>query len=326
MKSKLFTCLTMIVCAVVLLAACSNFSASTMQGNLSIPAESEIVNDDTPTPTIVPPTDNKEDSLESNQTNAPIKNDSESNENNQTDASTDSKVEMPENDRIDAPANNGADAPENNNPDIPADNEAEDTEGNQFDATTDNEVDAPDDTIEYPSTGETPNVTIETYSEYLSYLSASKLPEEFVTYSSISQFGTFKRFVCLSDSRYGDYSHYMYKLVDETGTEVTLYIECGRQSVTTTQLPLIASVNTQDMRRLSTTEKGRYLHGGVEYTYLSGKLYSIAWEDGGRTFKLACDSMFSSYPEGVNTAIELLMDVNNAAEVTTSISKTIEKE
>ena len=63
--------------------------------------------------------------------------------------------------------------------------------------------------------GEHPLITIESYAEYLAYLATADLPATFVPYETISALGEFDHFVCLSDGRIGDYSHYMYTLVDE---------------------------------------------------------------------------------------------------------------
>ena len=172
--------------------------------------------------------------------------------------------------------------------------------------------------------GCTPSYRIDSYEEYVKFVGVADLPEKFVEYKAISQFGKFVSFVRLSNEYEGDYSHYMYELVDESGIEVVLYVECGRNGPDTEELPLIDAVNINNMRRLTAGEKGRYVHKGVEYTYIEGRLHTISWEGNGRVFVLTSDS-FGDYPVGTNTLVEELMDTSNTEMVIASVSVLVEK-
>lgn len=173
--------------------------------------------------------------------------------------------------------------------------------------------------------GELPSLYANSYDEYLKITGTIKLPEDFVSYSDISQLGVFKYFVFISDAFIGNYSNYMYTLIDENNFRFSVYVEPVEDNQDTSPLPLIYDVNTMDMRKLSTNIKGRYILNGIEYTYLDGNLYYISWENNGRIFTLGGDS-FGDYPVGTNTFAEKLLNANNAEAVIASISVPVEKE
>lgn len=168
---------------------------------------------------------------------------------------------------------------------------------------------------------EIPLLTITSYSEYTSFIETANTPDIFVQYNSIKQFGSFVRFVCMSDSRYGDYSHYLYTLNDKTGSEILLYVEQNRQISTKLPQPSrVYDVNTANMRLLSTNQSGYYLHNNLTYTYISGQLLSISWENNGTIFTIAGDSV-SSYPEDESsTMLGKLLNLQSAEYVVNSIS------
>lgn len=175
------------------------------------------------------------------------------------------------------------------------------------------------------SEGEVPCLDANSYEEYLKIIKTVQLPEDFVSYSDISQLGVFKYFVFISDAFIGNYSNYMYTLIDENNFRFSVYVEPVEDNQDTSPLPLIYDVNTMDMRKLSTNIKGRYILNGIEYTYLDGNLYYISWENNGRIFTLGGDS-FGDYPVGTNTFAEKLLNANNAEAVIASISVPVEKE
>ena len=172
--------------------------------------------------------------------------------------------------------------------------------------------------VEAPEPGETPVTTLENYDEYLAYLATADLPTTFVPYEAIAALGEFHHFVCLSDDRYGDYSHYMYTLVDETGTEFVLYVEFNRNGPVLTPLPIIDDINPQDMRQTLFSNKGRYIHRGIEYKYIRTGLLSITWENQGHIFVLSGDNL-GGYPQGADTFVAKLMNLSLAGQALASI-------
>ena len=168
-----------------------------------------------------------------------------------------------------------------------------------------------------PLTGEeiaTPYM--ETYGDYLAWLDSTDLPAAFVPYEAISALGEFQHFVCLSG--YGDYSHYMYSLVDETGAEFVLYVEYNRNGPELTPLPIIDDINPDNMRCTQSSQRGRYLYEGLEYKYVSGRLLNITWENEGHIFVLSGDSL-GSYPDGADTFLAKLFDLSQASQALNSI-------
>lgn len=141
-------------------------------------------------------------------------------------------------------------------------------------------------------------LSIFSYDEYVKFTKAAKLPEYFVSYEDISEFGEFLGFVCLSKSQNGDYSSLLYSFVDETGTEFSMYVNYIPQKNISTEKnekPIINldKINVSDMRTAQVTEASKYLHNGIEYSYYSsGKLHSIVWRCGDIEYKLH---------EGLNT-------------------------
>lgn len=166
--------------------------------------------------------------------------------------------------------------------------------------------------------GEHPLITIESYDEYLVYLATADLPATFVPYETISALGEFDHFVCLSNGRIGDYSHYMYTLVDETGMELILYVEYHRNGPELTPLPIIDDIDPGNMRKTLSSQRGRYLYEGIEYKYISTGLLSITWEDQGHIFTLFADGL-GSYPDRTDTLAGKMMDLSQAKEALSAI-------
>ena len=167
--------------------------------------------------------------------------------------------------------------------------------------------------------GEHPLITIESYDEYLVYLATADLPATFVPYETISALGEFDHFVCLSNGRIGDYSHYMYTLVDETGMELILYVEYNRNGPELTPLPIIDDIDPDNMRKPLSSQRGRYLYEGIEYKYISTGLLSITWEDQGHIFTLFADDL-GSYPDRTDTLAGKMMDLSHVQQALEAIT------
>ncbi len=168
--------------------------------------------------------------------------------------------------------------------------------------------------------GETSNLTIESMREYNKMLKSTKLPTNFVEYSQISQLGEFESVVFLSDTSSGDYSSYMYNLVDSTGYAICLYVEPLEEKDTTADTDsIIAEVDRGNMRVLSQNTKGVYVTNGITYKYVSGKLLSVSWSGAGLEYKLCGLSMLYDYPADSSTFVGKLMSLDNAAGAVNSV-------
>ena len=169
-----------------------------------------------------------------------------------------------------------------------------------------------------PGIGELPSLIFETYEEYCNYVQNADLPAEFVPYEAISPLGQFDHFVFLSSAHYGDYSHYMYTVIDESGTELILYVEYNRNGPELTPLPIIDDIDPDNMRKPLSSQRGRYLYEGIEYKYISTGLLSITWEDHGHIFTLFADDL-GSYPDRTDTLAGKMMDLSQAKEALSAI-------
>ena len=167
-------------------------------------------------------------------------------------------------------------------------------------------------------------LSIFSYEEYVKFTKTADLPEYFVAYEDISEFGQFNGFVCLSKSEKGDYSSLFYSFVDETGTDFSMYVDYipkGNTTAEKNERPLInkTNINALDMRTASVTESGAYSHNGIEYLYFpSGKLHSIVWRCGDIQYKL--HENFITYPiTNKSTAISKMLKLESASQVASTM-------
>ena len=175
-----------------------------------------------------------------------------------------------------------------------------------------------DPSVEDPMPGESPTPSYESYEEYLEFVSTAELPAEFVFYRDIAPLGEFHHFVCLSGGYLGDYSHYMYTLVDESGTELILYVEYNRNGPEIAPLPLIEDIDPENMRQTLSSQRGRYIYEGIEYTYISTGLLNITWEDQGRIFTLSGGNL-GSYPNDADTLVGKMMELSRVQEAISAL-------
>lgn len=173
--------------------------------------------------------------------------------------------------------------------------------------------------------GSRPMLTIESMEEYNKFLETMPDVDGFVTYDMIKEIGTFKHFVCLSDSRFNDYSHYTYGITDDTGSEFILYVKhTNDTSLNVTEA--IGVLDAQDMRLADEERHGIYQHQGFIYKYYSGKLNSIIWYAKGREFVLAgVGANLADYPAtSENTFISKLLKQETAVAAVESIKSKVE--
>jgi hypothetical protein len=175
------------------------------------------------------------------------------------------------------------------------------------------DIQSPSDENDFSSSMDVPLVMTESYQAYQEFIKAYTLPNNFVYYDHIKSFGAFKDFVCLSDARYGDYSHYMYTLIDDNDFEFSLYVASGRESPW--QPNIITYANENNMRVLSSKESGIYERDGLCYSYVDGALLSISWQSNELTYTLVGYSMLNNYPVKSTSLVGKMMNVQDAIEV-----------
>lgn len=163
-----------------------------------------------------------------------------------------------------------------------------------------------------PPEVERPLLTIESVEEYTKILNTEKMPNDFVKYESISKLGAFRSLVFLSNTAGGDYSSYMYNLVDTTGYEIALYINHDVSNSPTVSADSMTSVDTSDMRHVAEKKSGTYVNQGLIYKYVSGELLSVSWTDHGISYRLCGSSMLSNYPSSDLTFVGKLLNKDDA--------------
>lgn len=156
--------------------------------------------------------------------------------------------------------------------------------------------------------------TMENYEEYLSGIALFDLPQSFVYYDSVRQFGDFHSFVYLSNIQSGDYSHYMYTFIDESGYETTLYIEEFSDETVSAE-NIVMNVASDDLRTID--EKSQmnsvYYVGELKYNYVYGNLLSVEWVQNGLEFTLYAEPLHQ-YPSDADTLMGKILNATLAPE------------
>ena len=154
--------------------------------------------------------------------------------------------------------------------------------------------------------------------EYNWFLLTNKVPDNFVKYKDIKQIGKFDDIVLggrsTGCSSTFDYSRYHYCLIDESGAELTLYVDSNPEDDTVIEAETITAVNESDMRYLEEDLRGHYTVDGMTYAYVSGKLLSIEWVSNGITYTLCGSMNLSDYPDITSTFVSKLLNLETAAE------------
>ena len=169
-------------------------------------------------------------------------------------------------------------------------------------------------------------LTVSTYDEYLSFISSTKLPSEFVYFDFINQFGKFAGLVILSPSERGDYSSYLYSF--EGGLGLYVYhdrtIDDEVAQSTGFGLTLTSDVNRKDMRTIKTEEKKMFLESSFLYSYIQGELISVKWQSDGILFVLSgSGNAFDKIPIDSENEASKLFKTETASEVVEKLSEKI---
>ncbi len=168
-------------------------------------------------------------------------------------------------------------------------------------------------------------LSFESLDKYESFIEATALPKNFVSYEKFSQLGKFDDMVFLSDAYNGDYSSSLYTLIDDVA-EVALYVDMvPRTDVEMSQDYILNTAFDDDMRHLSADISGCYVHEGLTYRYISGELLSITWQSEGVTYTLCGNSMLGKYPQNSTTVVGKLLNTNTASATINSVFDSVTK-
>ena len=160
--------------------------------------------------------------------------------------------------------------------------------------------------------------------EYVQFVASATLPDNFVYYADISELGAFVSFVC----EMGTINNYTYGIMDESGTELTLYIDpIKNDNQILAESTLNASdINSSSMKTLKNENGGgAYSYNGILYKYRNGRLSSIVWQNDGFQYTLANTITpregFQRYNSSMaHTAVGKLLNLSTAAEAVAAIS------
>lgn len=161
--------------------------------------------------------------------------------------------------------------------------------------------------------------TVDSYYDYLNFIHSSELPDDFVYYDDICVLGDFVDFICMSDARIGDFSHYLYTIKDEEKFEITLYIE-DADSRETIEMEPISIADPQNMRTVVSTLPVMYEYEGIRYTYVEGKLNSVKWQNDEWAYSVYVDDpCLGEYPNNSSTIVGKLLNLDTALDTIVTI-------
>ena len=159
--------------------------------------------------------------------------------------------------------------------------------------------------------GEIATIAIESYKDYLKFIDKNEMPEDFIYYESLKEYGKFDSFV-YSES----YNEYIYSFVDSEGFETFLKIEPIEAYNYDSKGDVLNDFNANDLRTIGYKESAKILKNGYEYQYFSGELLEIQWEIDGKRFELSANGEFDNYPVTTDTAVgKLLFNLDSDAVV-----------
>ena len=157
------------------------------------------------------------------------------------------------------------------------------------------------------------------YSDYLKFLKATKLPQNFISFDMISDFGNFRKFQCASS---GGMKEYLYAITDPIGgAEILVSVKHNRNLTSSVSSVAEKDLDSKDLRFLNSKDGGTKLlvHKGIQYTYVNGEILSAKWMVGNVYFSVSGD--LSQYSIKNETAISKLLCLDAAYEVIDAIEE-----
>ena len=164
--------------------------------------------------------------------------------------------------------------------------------------------------------------TFENYEDYVRYLETITLPDHFVSYEDLSEFGEFDGFVSLDPN---NCKASLYSFIDESGAEFAIYVYCPpRKEPFGIEYLEISDeqINASDMRTpviIDSEGPYQYTYQGITYTYWkkSGKLGSISWQCGDINYILSDMHMYPTTDK--NTLVNRLLNLETAPKVISNL-------
>ena len=148
--------------------------------------------------------------------------------------------------------------------------------------------------------------SLESYKEYLEYIENNDLPDGFVYYDDIKEYGEFVSLAAPGgiNSKEGASVRYGYSLLDGKGYEHYLAVANDKQLAPYPDHEEV-EVDISDMRYTVSGEIGYYYHNDVLYSYTVGKLLSIKWYEDGWLYTISDFS--DGYPDNDGSALAKLI-------------------
>ena len=161
---------------------------------------------------------------------------------------------------------------------------------------------------------------LESYEEYLNFLQSTELPDNFVKYEMLSQFGEFKTLICSLPPR--GYDCYKYFIVDKyTGIDLLVYIDHEKELMLDSNgEKIISAVNGNDMRTVSETDGiSVFWQSGIEYAYKEGNLISVSWVSDEIRYTIFGE--LQNCKVDTSSALSKLFKLDTAAEAVASVKE-----
>ena len=127
------------------------------------------------------------------------------------------------------------------------------------------------------------------YSDYLNFLKATKLPLNFISFDMISDFGNYRKFQCASS---GGMKEYLYAVTDLTGSaEILVSVKHNRNLTSSVSSVTEKDLDSKDLRFLNSKDGGTklFVHDGIQYTYINSEISSAKWMVGNVYFSISGD-------------------------------------
>lgn len=180
-----------------------------------------------------------------------------------------------------------------------------------------------------PSAGEVPLPTFSNISDYNKFISTTDLPEDFVYYDDLKEFGTFRNLVILSNVRKDGYSNYLYSFYPSekySDIKYSFYLYVDRdpwKNDVEVKYPQLTNneVDTSDLTKLDSPKSGKYSHENLEYWFIKGQLDSIKWKSGDWYYTLSFSKNFNeAFEQSAHINISKLFNTETAIVFISSVS------
>lgn len=163
------------------------------------------------------------------------------------------------------------------------------------------------------------SLTLCSKQEYDYFVNSYDMPDNFITYDMLNELGEFQALFFPIHPRTNNSLNYVYSLVDESGFELTLYVDPVVEYQTfhsdKDEAGCIDSIESIDMRCIEEEAPStRYYHGNIRYGYIYGHLSSVSWIHDEIQYTLYSDLGMGDYPNIETTVAGKLLNKEKANE------------